>query len=48
MLYSGLKIPKWIEYGVKHTSKRGRVDRLIYGADTETLKGKPIDRKSVV
>jgi DNA polymerase type B, organellar and viral len=41
MLYESLSLPKWLEQGIKPNHRGSRVDKLIYGADTETVRGKP-------
>jgi DNA polymerase type B, organellar and viral len=41
MIYESLQLPKWLEKGIKPNHRGSRVDKLIYGGDTETVNGKP-------
>jgi DNA polymerase type B, organellar and viral len=41
MIYESLRIPKWLEAGIKPNHRGSRVDKIIYGGDTETVRGKP-------
>lgn len=41
MIYESLKLPKWLEEGIKPNHRGSRVDKIIYGGDTETVRGKP-------
>jgi hypothetical protein len=41
MLYLGLTLANHIRDGIKPNHRGSRVDKIIYGADTETVKGKP-------
>jgi hypothetical protein len=41
MITSTLYIPHYIRTGIKPNDKGGRLDRIIYGGDTETIDGKP-------
>jgi DNA polymerase type B, organellar and viral len=41
MIYESLRIPKWLESGIKPNHRGSRVDKIIYGGDTETVHGKP-------
>lgn len=42
MLSTSLEIPRWIAEGIKPNVKEARVDKYIYGGDTETLNGEPL------
>lgn len=42
MIYTSLKLPRWIANGIKPNHKGARVDKYIYGGDSETLKGHPM------
>lgn len=41
MIYDSLYVPKWLRDGIKPNHRGSRVDKLIYGGDTETVRGKP-------
>jgi hypothetical protein len=41
MIYESLTVPKWLEEGIKPNHRGSRVDKIIYGGDTETVRGKP-------
>jgi hypothetical protein len=41
MLYLGLQLADHIRDGIKPNHRGSRVDKIIYGADTETVKGLP-------
>lgn len=41
MIVSGLYIPRYIRGGIKPNDRGGKVGRIVYGADTETVGGKP-------
>jgi hypothetical protein len=41
MIYENLSVPRWLEEGIKPNHKGSRLEKLIYGGDTETVKGKP-------
>lgn len=41
MIVSALYIPQYIAEGIKPNHKGGRLDRIIYGGDTETVEGEP-------
>src|SRR5271156_2928221 len=41
MIYESLYMPDWIKRGIRPNHKGSRRDKLIYGGDTETVKGKP-------
>lgn len=42
MLCVKLEIPRWLQDGIKPNDKGRRMDKFIYGADSETLDGKPM------
>lgn len=42
MLSTALTIPRWVAGGIKPNRKGARLDKLIYGGDTETLHGRPL------
>lgn len=42
MLSTRLVIPRHLSDGIKPNDRGARVDKIIYGADTETLDGKPM------
>lgn len=41
MIYTGLIVPRWLRDGIKPNHRGNRMDKIIYGADTETVKGEP-------
>jgi hypothetical protein len=41
MIVSSLYIPPYIAEGIKPNHRGGRLDRIIYGGDTETVEGEP-------
>jgi DNA polymerase type B, organellar and viral len=41
MIYSHVYIPRFIRDGIKPNHRGSRMDKLIYGADTETVNGRP-------
>jgi DNA polymerase type B, organellar and viral len=41
MLSTQLTIPEWLGKGIKPNHRGSRMDKYIYGADTETVHGKP-------
>src|SRR5579863_5298927 len=41
MITSTLYIPRYIRDGIKPNDRGGRMDRIIYGADSETVEGEP-------
>jgi hypothetical protein len=41
MITSTLYIPAYIRSGIKPNDRGGRLDRIIYGGDTETVEGEP-------
>src|SRR5271155_2880759 len=41
MIYESFDIPPWLQNGIKPNHRGSRVDKIIYGGDTETVKGKP-------
>jgi DNA polymerase type B, organellar and viral len=41
MIYTALRVPRWLRDGIKPNHKGARMDKIIYGADTETCKGEP-------
>jgi DNA polymerase type B, organellar and viral len=41
MIYLGLSIPDHLRDGIKPNHRGSRVDKIIYGADTETVHGRP-------
>lgn len=42
MLASSLVLPPWVENGIRPNHKGSRINKIIYGADTETVHGKPL------
>lgn len=41
MIVGDLTIPEFIRNGIKPNDRGGRLDRIIYGGDTETVEGEP-------
>jgi hypothetical protein len=41
MIYESLEIPPWLADGIKPNHRGSRMDKIIYGGDTETVNGKP-------
>lgn len=41
MIYTGLYIPRYLKHGIKPNHQGSRLDKIIYGGDTETVRGKP-------
>jgi DNA polymerase family B len=41
MIVGELSIPSYIRTGIKPNDRGGRLDRIIYGGDTETVEGQP-------
>ena len=41
MIYTNLEIPRWLQSGINPSTKGSRLDKIIYGGDTETVHGKP-------
>jgi DNA polymerase type B, organellar and viral len=41
MIVGELNIPQYIRNGIKPNDRGGRLDRIIYGGDTETVEGEP-------
>lgn len=41
MIVGNLTIPEYIRNGIKPNDRGGRLDRIIYGGDTETVEGEP-------
>jgi hypothetical protein len=42
MIYESLSVPRWISEGIKPNHKGARLEKVIYGGDTETVRGKPL------
>lgn len=42
MLFQSLDVPRYLAEGIKPNTKGSRLDKFIYGADTETVRGKPL------
>lgn len=42
MICAKLILPRWIQRGIMPNDKGARMDKFIYGADSETLDGKPL------
>lgn len=42
MLSLRLEIPRWVARGIRPNDKGSRMDKYIYGADTETIEGLPL------
>src|SRR5487761_886463 len=42
MLYQTLDVPRHLSEGIKPNLRGARLDKIIYGADTETFHGKPM------
>jgi hypothetical protein len=41
MIYESLSVPQWLENGIAPNHRGSRLEKIIYGADTETVHGKP-------
>jgi hypothetical protein len=41
MIYTNLLLPRWLREGIKPNHKGARMDKIIFGADTETVNGEP-------
>ncbi len=42
MIYQSLRVPRWLQKGIKPNHRGSRIDKLIVGGDTETVNGKPL------
>jgi hypothetical protein len=42
MISLGLEMPEWVSRGIRPNHKGSRMDKIVYGADTETYRGLPM------